>query len=501
MPLDLVDGKALMLAIDDHWLPFKRNLCYYLSKPDIRKQPVLAPSRDNPNAPDYQATHFYGTVLLDEGKYRMWHYAKAEEKPKPAESSLVCYAESSDGINWTKPNLGQVMFKGSRDNNIIKLIGQCQYGPNVIKDEEDPDPQRRYKMVYNPIQEKGEAADRWGQPISTIRTATSPDGIEWTVGADFPVDVFVEQGSFFKHEGLYIVHGQAIFYGGWEGGSNHGRQGYAWVSPDFDNWIQGSAQAFLLPEPADPALRGFDGQYDQVHIGVGAANFGSVQVGLYCLWHQEGAPPMHRGTNGDFGLVLSNDGIHFREPVKGHVYISRHESPVTPAEGRDHGYYGTEPYPTILCQYNGILNAGEETRIYHGRWRNAGVNEDYYAEVALATLPRDRWGALGLFPDESEGWVWSAPVTLPGGGCRLTLNADQAQMMRVEVSDERFNLLPGYSGGESGVAQVGDGLDSEVEWSGEGLSALGGRTVRVRVDVRRNGGPEPRLYAVNLASG
>ena len=50
---------------------------------------------------------------------------------------------------------------------------------------------------------------------------------------------------------------------------------------------------------------------------------------------------------------------------KGHVYIGGHDSPVTPAPGKD--------YPTILCQGHGILNVGDETRIYHGRWRNAGL--------------------------------------------------------------------------------------------------------------------------------
>ena len=39
--------------------------------------------------------------------------------------------------------------------------------------------------------------------------------------------------------------------------------------------------------------------------------------------------------------------------------------------------------------------------------------QNYYGEVALATLPRDRWGALGLYPGAEEGTVWSTPVTLP----------------------------------------------------------------------------------------
>ena len=483
----------LMLAIDNHYLPFHRHLTQYLSKPRVRKEPVLTPSSDDPIAPDRLAAFFYGTVLQDEGKFRMWYYAKYDELPSPNETSLLCYAESDDGVRWTKPVLGQKEVDGSRDNNAFDLPGPQTYGGCVIRDEDDPDPQRRYKMVWNPLQESGPVADRFSQPVSTMGTATSSDGVHWKVGADWPVDVFVEQSSFYKHDGLYTVHGQGIFRGGGEGGSEHGRRGYVWVSPDFENWVQGWAEGFFLAEPEDPSKRGYEHQYDQVHLGVGAADFGNVQVGLYGLWHMaEGDPPLSnlKGTSCDLGLLVSNDGVHFREPVPGHVYISRFDSPAPPVPGRE--------YPTILCQYNGILNVGDETSIYHGRWRNAGANPDYYSEIALATLPRDRWGALGLFPNENDGWVWSAPVTVPERGWTVSLNADFPERMQVDVSDDMFGLLPEYSGAQSGTPGASEGLESKVRWGDADLSALAGKSVRLRVHLQRSGDTEPRLYAIYL---
>ena len=485
----------LLLAIDDHLLPFRRHLTYYLSKPEVRREPVLSPSSEDPNAPDHQVANFYGTVLHDEGRFRMWYYAMNEVLPKTYQFSMVCYAESDDGIRWSKPGLGEKEFKGSRDNNAIDFPGTQNQGAWIIKDDEDPDPQRRYKMVRNPLQESGPVADRFGQPVSTLGTATSPDGIHWAVEPEWPVDVFAEQSSLYKHDGMYYVLAQGIFQGGGEGGSEHGRQAYLWVSPDFREWVQGSAEAFTLPEPADPAKRGYGFAYEQVHLGVGAASFGNVQVGLFGRWHMgEGEPPVHtlKGTACDLSLVMSNDGVHFREPVKGHVYISSHDSPVTPAPGKE--------YPTILCQAHGILNVGDETLIYHGRWRNAGLTPDYHAEIALATLPRDRWGALGLFPGEAEGWVWSAPVTIPEGVPSLSLNADHAQQMRVELSDERFNLLPEYSGSRAGSASSGEPLESAVTWPDGDLSAVQGKPVRFRVHLKRDGGREPRLYAMYLGA-
>ncbi len=144
------------------------------------------------------------------------------------------------------------------------------------------------------------------------------------------------------------------------------------------------------------------------------------------------------------------------------------------------------------------MNVGEETRIYHGRWLNR-KSLDWYGEIGLATLPRDRWGALGLFPDQSEGAVWSATIRLPQNGCRITLNAQGANNMKVEIADERFNLIPAYSGTARGVPETQEGLECPVIWAKASLSALGGQTVRLRVHIKGNSSI-PRLYAIYLTS-
>ena len=450
---------------------------------------MLAPSDDNPDAPDHRVAHFYGTVLYDENRYRMWYYAR----PDTDEDGLACYAESDDGIRWTKPHLGQVEFKGSRENNIVDLPGHEIYGVSVIKDDDDPDPVRRYKMVYEHRDEDGRVATRFGRRRLSIRTAISPDGIHWTAADDFAIDDQCEHGCFYMHQGLYVCHGHGTSFG--EGGSKQGRQGLTWVASDFDNWVQGFAPGFLMTEPEQ---RGTQEQYDQAHLGVGAASFGNVCVGVYAIWHNRGWG--EGGTSADFGLVVSNDGVHFREPVKGHVFLAKEDSPATLVEGFD--------FPTILCQGNGILNVGDQTLIYHGRWRNSGTlkqastSKFYRGETALATLPRDRWGALGLVPDVSDGWVWSAPVELPEDGCQLSINSDHADRMRVEVSDDRFKLLPEYSGERSGIAKREVGIESRVAWGDGSLSDLGGRTVRFRIHLlRRDVNEEPRLYAAYLRRG
>ncbi len=517
--------KHTLLAIDDVSLPLRKNVCLYLNKPVARPEPVLAPSPVDSHAPDNLAAHFYGTVLHDQGRFRMWYYAchrgmnhdwpprkKQQVAKKPSwligvqdgyeiVQGPLCYAESDDGIIWTKPALGQVLFKGNRANNALDLPHTIVSGAAVIKDEDDPDPARRYKMVYQFFPDQTEPIIPEYGTAPSIACAVSPDGLRWTVSAMPFVNQFVEHCSFIKHNGQYIVHSQVFPGNAWsgaytEGGAGGGRSGVAHATYDFERWPDLWQWAFALPEPADPAKRNSDNAYDQVHLGVGAASVGNVCVGVYGLWHSQAFGEDFGKISCDLGLVVSNDGIRFREvgATPGQPYIHRDDSPVTPAPGH--------AFNTILCQGNGILNVADETRIYHGRWRNAGqkaedIAEHYRAEVALATLPRDRWGALGLNPEVNEGTICSAPVVLSSGACELRINADGVAGLSVDLLDERCNPIPGFTGA---VVVGPDGLDCPVLWQGHAPTELAGLAVRIRVNLEEHGQLQPRVYAVYLAS-
>lgn len=482
-----VKGRVTLLAIDDQGLRDRENLTLTLSKPKVRKEPVLTPEQGNPNAPDSMAAHFYGTVLHDQGRFRMWYYAVSLEMG--AEENLkqgpVCYAESDDGITWSKPKLGQVEINGSKENNAILLPDAITQVPMVIIDEDEPDPARRYKMLYTLLNKT------W-----VFRPAYSADGITWTVPEGYSTDKFLESGSLFKFGDRWIVHGQGI--GRNDKGEEEGRQGYASTSTDFVKWDNPYLDSFRVSEPEDLTKRGLLGDYPQVHLGVGAASFGNVAVGLWGIWHNPAEGQGRKeGWYGagiitcDLGLVVSNDGVAFREPVPSHVFISEKESPATPAPGITD--------PTILCQANGILNVGETTYIYHGRWRNAtATEENYYAEIGLATLPRDRWGSLSVAEGAESGTVWSAPITLPAeGDVALSLNANGVENFSVEIADEKGVLLPEFSRENRGEVRVAKANVSPVAWKGAGLKALAGKTVRLKLGIE---GKTTRFYAVYLDS-
>src|SRR5580693_6947393 len=83
---DYAGPQAALLAIDDYTLPLRENLCYYISKPVARAEPVLLPSRDNPHATDTVGACLYGTVLQEGGRFRMWYYGLAWKRILPADA-------------------------------------------------------------------------------------------------------------------------------------------------------------------------------------------------------------------------------------------------------------------------------------------------------------------------------------------------------------------------------------------------------------------------------
>lgn len=491
----------LFLAIDDHALPLRQQVCLTITPPHVRPEPILSPSPADSNAPDNCAAMLYGTVLQDQGKFRMWyhgchwgrnpdwsadHQRQLVKYKDPMFLGPVCYAESEDGITWHKPALGQQPFKGSDQNNALSLPHAVTCGALVVKDESDADPARRYKMVYNyfprysdpPLVESGN--------MTSYATAVSPDGLHWTL-LDMPVkNQFAEPAGYWHHQGKHIVGYQAG--DGWgahfsDGGNASARQGLSRYSLDFNHWPNAFVESFLVPEPQDPAARGHKGTYIHNHLGVAATSYGNVCLGLWGIWYNK--PDFH-DISCDLGLLVSHDGLKFHEPVPGHIWLKSTDSKVKDSS--------PPVLNTNLCQANGILNVGDETRIYHGRWRNTGFQrfEDYYSEIALATLPRDRWGSLRLFPNAKEGSVWTQPFAWPGSG--ITFNASGAGGLTVHLHDEAFKPLP-----VSPLKVKGEeGLNLPLQIDSQAQGKFKGQMVRLRVELARQGEASPALYAINI---
>ena len=116
------------------------------------------------------------TVIYEDGIYRLWYWAGGPDYHDGLDSRL-CYAESSDGFNWKKPNLNLIEYEGDKRTNIIfdkKLNGGFggAQSTGVFLDPIAP-PSERYKMLYCSV---GENKD---QVRKAVRGAVSKDGLLW----------------------------------------------------------------------------------------------------------------------------------------------------------------------------------------------------------------------------------------------------------------------------------------------------------------------------------
>ncbi len=145
--------------------------------------------------------NLYANVLYDEqeGLYKCWYSpfivdnsakgmtleerARIPYEPPYDREMAICYAISSDGIHWEKPELGLVEFGGNKRNNIVyrKL-----HGAGIFIDSRETDPAKRFKM-FTSCEDRDELA-----------VAFSPDGLRWSRLIFCPINPFPVDGTHYN---------------------------------------------------------------------------------------------------------------------------------------------------------------------------------------------------------------------------------------------------------------------------------------------------------------
>lgn len=92
-------------------------------------------------------------ILKDGDLYRMyylgWEMLDPEAKTHIPRPIVVCYAESTDGKTWVKPQLGICEFEGSKENNIILDPTEAVFDNFFVFKDSNPDcpKDERYKGI------------------------------------------------------------------------------------------------------------------------------------------------------------------------------------------------------------------------------------------------------------------------------------------------------------------------------------------------------------------
>ncbi len=481
--IDELHGQTIF-AFDSVAIPFTRSLELKMQAPvKYSGNPVVA--RGPKGEPDHWGVQFYGSIIRENGKFRLWYAAfdgaRGESKQPNSAWWRPAYAESTDGVNWTKPKLGLVDYHGSKDNNLLAVdptVGILNL--KVLHEPQDPDPARRYKMVTHVFWMKGKT--RHGTLVPFI----SADGLTWKSTINFkPVDSeilaqdlilptmhFEPAGGFYKWDGQYFVSGQSPYDGTRPA---HSRIARGFRSRDFVNWFQTAHLNYMHPDQHKLLSAGNDGR--QTHEGVSVWNRGNVLVGLYGIWNGAKTWP---DVTIDLGLLISDDGLTFREPTDDPAFIPR-------------GADGTWDQGGLM-QGQGFENVGDKTYIYYGAadprtWTPGDQPIPPRGGVGLVTLPRDRFGDLRV-RDYGEGaseFVTSDIAVKTKAARRLYLNADglgAEAILKVELLTHDEQPLPGYSGKDAAVITQ-SGFQTPLTWSGR--QTVKGLPERFRIKVTFDG--------------
>ena len=457
------------------------------------------------------------------GKYQLWYQAYQERHTEDKLlKNVVCYAESGDGVTWTKPNLGLFPFYEQKDTNIVLLGARGGYGErycnSVVVDPRDPDPQRRYKMAYYDwVPAEGEAGG------SGTHVAFSPDGIHWTKYAGGIVTK-----SSFGSKGLETPFADESGYV--ETKLKDGRLRRAWRSP-----LCMSDALDVLYDPRREAFVGYGKMWTPAPDGTLAWKhaMGRIESRDFLHWSKPelvltvndrdpAQLEFHTSPvffyNGmyfsmnqildraagtmDAEFMSSRDGVRWDRSLAGAFAISRG------AAGRfDAGSVITNGTPVML---------EKEMRFYYGGYRGSAIGgvgfsevtgaKEYLSGIGLAVTPRDRFVAVGINPKSPvKGQKKDQPqlvntignVTLRAldltGVKTITLNADASNGKAwIEVLNEDGYRLRGFTKADA-VPMSDDDIAHEARWKEKQLTDLSPGRYLLRVHLEK-----ADLFAVTL---
>ena len=254
---------------------------------------------------------------------------------------------------------------------------------------------------------------------------------------------------------------------------------FAFASANLDSWQEAGIMSFHRPESQPGIHRG-----RQVHVGASIWHRRNVLLGLYGQWVGP-ENNLHPDVRMNLGLIISNDGLRYREPVPDYPFIRWR------SEQSD--------WKTLrLLQGQGFVNHGGRTYIFYGAGSGEEVPVANHCMVGLATLPRDRFRHLQ--PRGSGAMCITNTLPAISRGARLAVNADGLgtdARLRVEALDHRFQPIVGHAG-ESAASVRNSGLRESINWPTGGDAVPADRPWRLRVYFEGDAAETIRLYALYI---
>ena len=388
------------------------------------------------------------------------------------------YAVSEDGVRWEKPHLGLFDYNGNRDNNITCLT----YGP-VIKDDADPDPRRRYKMIgKGPLRENGVPV---AYSARGNRVFHSADGIhweehirvnlpEWRGGAPDMVALIRDDQDPAPERRYKIVW--QVTLPATKPGPEMVRTKWLACGPDLEHLsTAGVPNPILHPNDGIEqenhflALAPYEGLYVMPYEHGWYAPNGSGKYGAYCA---------------DIRLAASRDGLRYQR-VQPHQPLIRRGAHGTWDDGflvvSDKVIVKDDTVYLYYCGNGEEWTSWPRVNIAPGTpLENTGAVR--LSRMGLATLRLDGFVCLETPDRETSGSVTTKPLEVGAGQLMVNVDGTQSGRSWIEVEaleTERDAPLPELAR-EDCDDVCRDGVRAPVRWNGSPFRGAPGDRVRLR---------------------
>jgi hypothetical protein len=402
----------------------------------------------------------YVTVLNDQGRFRMYYRGRPSTSRGDGSADaheVSCVAESSDGLHWTRPNLGLFEVSGTRDNNVFLVEPKTvthNFCPFLDTRPGVP-PTERYKAVG-------------GTGAGGLFGYTSGDGLHWKPVSDQPLILkgqFDSQNVVFwsDHEQRYLC-----YFRTW---TNDVRWVARATSPDFRNWSEPVNMEFAGAPPEHIYINQTQPYFRAPHLYLGwAARFNpgrraltDEQVRTLELKDPRNYAELDLDDS-DAVLLTSRGGTRYDRTFL--------ESFIRPGPN-PRNWVARANYPAL-----GLLPTGpEELSLYVVR---------HYGQPSIhlerLTLRTD--GFASVHAPYAGGEVLTRPLQFSGTELELNLATSAAGSVRVELQNEAGQVLPGFALADC-PELIGDSLARVVSWrSGSNVASLAGLPVRLRFALK-----------------
>lgn len=442
-----------------------------VNPPEVREE-VIRPDRPW----EKLMISFFLTVREEEGRLRMWYICRdADNQPN------VAYAESVDGLNWTKPDLGIVDYHGDRANN---LVGIPNLEGVVVRDEAAP-PAERYFYLTNVYHE------------GVIRF-TSPDGLRWTKAREIllPFESDTQLVTFRDPR----TNRWVTYLRGWDPGSDTTRKRKV-LRLEYDDYrgtlpIVPSGRVTHPPAAAKTRLPWI---VDEIPTVLAVDERDPDSTDIYNMpaqpypadprWYvsfpsfyrhrpESDDPPYENGGRTEVHFVGSRDGIGWHRYDR-RVYVA----PARPPSGRGNMVYmGTG----LVVRGDEIWQYGTGFHSQHGDVAARRARTD----GAIVRYVQRLDGFVSLDTGDEAGTARTAPVRVSAPTLRVNVDTGALGALRVGLCDAAGRTLPGYGLDECDPVQVND-TGAPVSWRGRSdLRELEGRMVALEFSSTRT-----RLYS------